>query len=100
LITGPGVGGGPHVKVYNGATGALIDSFLAYPDSSPGFPWVSGAHVAAYDVNLDGLADIIVGPGRGQGPRVRAFNGSTLFPLLDFSAADPTFLGGIYVGGA
>jgi hypothetical protein len=45
------------------------------------------------------LADIIASPGRGQGPRVRIFNGSTLAPLFDFNATDPTFLGGIFVAG-
>ena len=77
LITGPGMGGGAHVKVYDGQLGTQLYSFLAFT-GQPGFPWASGARVASYDVNLDGLADIIVSPGRGQPPRVRVFNGDNL----------------------
>lgn len=100
LTTGPGLGGGAHVRTFSGATGTQLHSFLAFTSTSPGFPWNSGAHVGSYDVNLDGLADIVVSPGRGQPPRVRILNGGTLVPLFDFNATDPTFLGGIFVGGA
>lgn len=98
LITGPGLGGGPHIRVFDGGTGNQLYSFLAYT-GTPGFPWTSGAHVASYDVNYDGLADIITAPGRGQQPRVKVFSGGGLTPIYDFNATDPTFLGGIYVGG-
>src|SRR4051812_32461222 len=30
LITSPGASGGPHVKVFDGATGALLRQFFAY----------------------------------------------------------------------
>ena len=99
LVTGPGLGGGPHVKVYNVVTGTQIYSFLAFPDSPSGARWSSGVHVGSYDVNFDGSADIIAAPGRGQRPRVRILDGSTLLPIFDFDATDPTFLGGIFVGG-
>jgi hypothetical protein len=33
IITGPGVGGGPHVKVISGADGSVIGSFMAYDQS-------------------------------------------------------------------
>jgi hypothetical protein len=98
LTTGPGFGGGPHVKVYSVQPNFEIYSFLAYQNASPGFPWVSGARVASYDVNLDGFADIVTSPGRGQNSRVRIFDGSNLGILYDF-LAEPGFLGGIFVGG-
>ena len=100
LTTGPGLGGGAHVRTFSGSTGNQLYSFLAFNSTNPGFPWASGAHVASYDVNLDGLADIIVSPGRGQHPRVRILTGGTLVPIFDFTATDPSFLGGIFVGGA
>jgi hypothetical protein len=99
LITGPGMGGGPHVRVFNGTTGQSIASFLAYSSPSPGFPWASGTRVASYDVNFDGRDDLILSPGRGQQPRVRILNGGSLTPIFDFQATDPSFLGGIFVGG-
>jgi len=92
VITGTGVGGGPVVKVYDGATGQLIESFAAYEDSFRG-----GVQVAAGDVNGDGIADIVTGTGAGGGPRVRAFDGRTQAVLADFFAYESTFRGGVQV---
>jgi hypothetical protein len=100
LTTGPGLGGGAHIITYDGATQGLLYSFLAFTSSSPGLPWSSGAHVASYDVNLDGVADLALTPGRGQQPRVKILDGLTLSTIFDFTATDPTFLGGIFVGGS
>jgi hypothetical protein len=99
LITGPGIGGGPHVKVYSGLSGTQIYSFLAFTGAGTN-NWASGLRVGSYDVNLDGLADIIAAPGRGQRPRVRILDGGTLTPIFDFNATDANFLGGIFVAGA
>jgi len=92
IITGAGPGGAPHVKVFDGTNGSLLQSFFAY---APGF--TGGVYVAAGDVNGDGFADIITGPGSGGGPQVKVFDGVTLGTLKSFFAYDPTFQGGVRV---
>jgi hypothetical protein len=72
IVTGAGAGAGPHVKVFDGATGAELRSFMAY---GPAF--TGGVFVAAGDVNGDGAADIITGAGAGGGPHVKVFDGKT-----------------------
>jgi hypothetical protein len=77
IVTGAGIGGGPHVKVFSGASGAVIRSFLAY---APNF--LGGIYVAAGDYNQDGKADILTGAGVGGAPHVEVFSGATLAPTL------------------
>jgi len=92
LITAPGAGkSGGHVKVFDGVTGALESSFVAYP----GF--LGGVYVAAGDVNGDGRDDIITGPDRGAGPHVKAFDVSTTQVISSFFAYFPGFMGGVRV---
>ena len=95
IITGAGVTGGPHVKVFDGATGELIASFLAYNSSFRG-----GVNVGSSDLNGDGFADIVTGAGLGGGPHVKAFDGKTGQLLLSFFAYNADFRGGIRVAGA
>src|SRR6266487_4805471 len=61
IITGAGAGGGPHVKVFNGKTEAVMQDFFAF---DPGF--TDAVRVASGDVNGDGFADIIAGAGAGS----------------------------------
>ncbi|HEY1377933.1 MAG TPA: VCBS repeat-containing protein [Gemmataceae bacterium] len=95
IITAAGPGGGPHVKVFNGATGALVRQFFAY---SSGFS--GGVNVAAADVNGDGTPDIITSPGAGGGPHVKVFDGKTGAVIEQFMAYAPTFTGGVTVAAA
>lgn len=92
IVTGTGPGGGPHVKVFSGSTGAQIRSLLPYTPSFTG-----GVYVASGDINGDGYADIITGAGAGGSPQVIAFDGLTQAPLLNFFAYDPGFTGGVRV---
>jgi hypothetical protein len=92
VVTAPGPGGGPDVRVFSGATGSLLTSFFAY---APAF--TAGVYVAAGDVNGDGQADIVTGAGAGGGPHVQAFSGAGGGLLLSFFAYDPGFTGGVHV---
>lgn len=92
IITGADAGGGPHVRVFDGQTGGMLNEFFAYDLSFSG-----GVRVAAGDVNNDGLADIITAPGPGAGPHVKVFNGLTGAETGEFFAYDVNFTGGVYV---
>ncbi|MFL5331531.1 MAG: beta strand repeat-containing protein [Gemmataceae bacterium] len=94
IITGAGAGGGPHVRVFNGATGALQAEWFAYAANFTG-----GVYVGVADINNDGLMEVITGAGEGGGPHVRVFNGSTGAVVREFFAYDARFLGGVRVAG-
>jgi hypothetical protein len=92
IITAPGAGGGPHVKVFSGANGGLLRQFMAYSTIFRG-----GVTVAAGDVNGDGFTDIITGAGPGGGPHVLAFSGANGGILSSFFAYATNFAGGVFV---
>ena len=83
VIAGAGVGGGPQVRIFDRNGRALTPGFFAYDPKFRG-----GVQVAVGDVNGDGRAEIVTGPGPGGGPQVRIFNrnGRALTP--GFFAAD------------
>jgi streptogramin lyase len=91
IITGAGRGGGPHVEVWDGQTGALQQSYYAF---SPNFN--GGVYVAGGDVNGDGFADVIVGAGQGSS-EVKVFNGINSGIFRDFMAYDPSVTSGVRV---
>jgi hypothetical protein len=95
IITTPGPGGGPNVRVFNGADGMMIQSFFAY---GPAF--TGGVFVGAGDVDGDGRDDIITAPGPGGGPNVKVFSGTNLAVLRNFLAFDAGFTGGVRVAAA
>jgi hypothetical protein len=103
IIVGAGQGGGPHLRVFDGAnTPTMLADTFAFPASTGGVPWTSGLRVGTTDLNLDGHADIIVGPGAGQHAKIRVLNGLTFTDLLpggELSVFDPAFLGGVFVAG-
>jgi hypothetical protein len=94
IITGAGAGGGPHVKVFSPIGMTLLNSFFAYEANFRG-----GVFVAAGDVNGDGFAEVITGPGAGGGPHVKVFNAHDNLRLLQsFFAFPAVFTGGVRVG--
>ncbi len=99
VITAAGPGGGPHLRVFSGATATPISgplsNFFAYSANFTG-----GVYVAAGDVNGDGRADIVTGPGAGGGPHVRVFSGQTGAELFGFFAYAANFTGGVRVATA
>ncbi|MGH9268318.1 MAG: FG-GAP-like repeat-containing protein, partial [Acidimicrobiales bacterium] len=92
VITAPGPGGGPHVRVWDGDTGKELGGLPAYGTNFSG-----GVYVAAGDVNGDGRADIIAGPGAGSEPQVRVFSGLTGAEIGRFLAYGSAFTGGVTV---
>jgi CSLREA domain-containing protein len=118
ISTGAGAGAGPEVKVIaadspivldtnSEPTGAsLLGDFFAYDPAFGG-----GVSVANVDVNADGVADIITGPGPSGGPQIKVVDGTMLSSLqgnheiadsalLDnFFAFSSTSTLGVFVGG-
>jgi hypothetical protein len=92
IITAPGKGGGPDIRVFDGMTFHVVREFWAY---APKF--TAGVFVAAGDANGDGFADIITGPDAGGGPDVEVFSGKDGSVLQSFYALAPSFTGGIRV---
>ena len=98
LITGPGPGSGPDVRVFGGnnlATAGpnsdFIRELLAFAPTYSG-----GVNVAAVDTNADGFADIVVSPATTSS-EVRIFSGSNLALLADFMAENHTEAAGLNV---
>lgn len=90
IVSGPGAGLEPLVKVFN-AKGELLNSWLAYDQKFRG-----GVSVALADLDNDGYQEIITGPGTGGGPQVRIFNHQGK-AIKSFFAYDQEFHGGIRV---
>ena len=100
IVTGAGAGGGPHVKVFDGVTGAEIIGFFGIND--PNF--TGGVRVAVGDFNKDGYADLIAAAGEGGGPRIAIWSGLTIAQfripttlIPDFFAYEANLTNGAYI---
>lgn len=96
IITAPGPGGGPHIRIFeaNGKpyAGTKAKDFFAY---DPGFS--GGVYITAADMDHDDIAEIVTGAGPGGGPHVKVFkpDGTVLHQLFPY---DMNFRGGVDVG--
>jgi len=99
VVTAPGSGGGPNIKVFNqdgsgyiGVNRTTPTSFFAYDASM-----TSGVSIAVGDLNGDGCDEIVTGTGLGGPPVVRVFNNDGSNANLDVAAYDASFKGGVWV---
>jgi hypothetical protein len=93
LVTGAGLGGAPHVKVFDGATNEIISQWYAYPVSFTG-----GVFVAAGDIGNDGNIEVVTGAGPTGAPIVAVWDPYTGALLAQFMAYAEDFTGGVRVG--
>ena len=90
LVTGTGPGSATHVRVFDGATQQELFATDPFEASFTG-----GVFVAAGDVTGDGVADLVISPDEGGGPRVRVFSGKGFAQVADFFGIEDTaFRGG------
>ncbi|VTS07656.1 autotransporter-associated beta strand repeat-containing protein [Tuwongella immobilis] len=107
LMVAAGVGGGPRVALWDGASlrpgespRRLVSDFFAFEPTLR-----DGANVSLGDLNGDGQLDLILSGGPGGGPRVLvldaaeflASGGESRVVLANFFAAEPTLTGGAVV---
>ena len=95
IVAGAGVGGGPHVRVFN-KNGKLINpGFMAYDPAFRG-----GVNVATADVDGNGTKEIITGPGKGGGPQIKVYTKDGVALNNGFFAFDQTDRDGVEVSAA
>jgi VCBS repeat-containing protein len=92
IVVAAGAGGGPHVRVLDGRTGAELQSFFAYDAGFTG-----GVSVAVGDVDGNGTVDLITGAGAGGGPHVKVYGGLSGQVIRSFFAFDAAFAGGVHI---
>jgi hypothetical protein len=90
IITGAGVGGGPHVRIFD-SNGDIKGQFFAYDQKFRG-----GVNVAIGDVDGDEKNEIITAPGPGGGPHIRIFDQRGILKG-QFFAYDENFTGGVSI---
>lgn len=95
IVTATGIGGGPRIRVFSGATGEPVADYFAYEPDFRG-----GVFVTLGDVNGDGKMDIITGTEIGGGPRITIFDGATGAILNNFFAFDESQRGGVRIATA
>lgn len=85
--SGPGLAG--MVRIFDGATGEMIHEVMPFGN------FIGGVNISTGDMTGDGLADYVLSPDDGGGPRVRVFNGATHEQIADyFGIDDVNFRGG------
>jgi hypothetical protein len=93
IITSPGAGGGPDIKVFK-ADGTLIKEFFAYADNFYG-----GVRVSASDMDSDGNWEVITAPASAGGPHVKIWDAETGTVTKELMAYDANLSTGLDVAG-
>ena len=94
ILVGAGPGGGPRLKVFDGASLGVLMDFFVYDAAFRG-----GINVAAGNLYGGFTDQIIVGAGAGGGPNVRVYDSNKNI-LQDFFAYSTGFSGGVRVAPA
>ncbi len=92
IVTGPLRGGGPHVRVFNGADNTLFDQFFAYGSGFRG-----GIDVAAHAATTETPPLIVTTALQGGGPNVRLYNATDHSVFGWFFGRDQTNRAGLRV---
>jgi hypothetical protein len=88
LGSGPGIIN--QVRVVDGKTGVEL-AFIQPFEST----YTGGVYVAAGDLTGEGVADLVITPDEGGGPRVQIYSGGTFLKFADFFGIDDAnFRGG------
>lgn len=90
IVAAAGPGGGPRVRVFDGASGGELASFFAYDPTFRG-----GLNIAAGPIG-NGEVGIATGAEEGGGPHVRVFTAQGK-ERASFYAYDANFTGGVRV---
>ena len=92
VVTGPGSGSPPLVRVWDPLTATMLAQFYAYAEEFDG-----GVRVGVSDGNFDGILDLITGAGEGGGPEVKGFSFPELDLLFSFFSGEETNTTGVFV---
>jgi hypothetical protein len=92
IVTAPGKGMAPRVRVFDGRDLNLMAEFMAFEPTFRG-----GVFVAASDLTPDGRALVAVGADAGGGPHVRVFDVVKGKEVASFFPYAKSFTGGVRV---
>ncbi len=93
IVTGPGNGAGPHVRIFKKDGTVKYPGFFAYDKNFRG-----GVNIVLGDLDGDGIDEIIAGAGYGGGPQIRVFDKLGKQKITaGFFAYDKNFRGGVNV---
>ncbi|HVS70616.1 MAG TPA: FG-GAP-like repeat-containing protein [Phycisphaerae bacterium] len=91
IIAAPETSGGPQVKVFDGLTGLLVNTFFGARSSFRG-----GLSVGITDINHDGIGEIVTATGAGVVPQVEVFADNNA-PMGAFVPASQFFTAGLNI---
>ncbi len=108
IIVAADIGGGPRVKIIDGATGKTLSDFFVFESSFRGGVRLSTGFIGSITATGfgqtidDNVPDIIAGAGIGGGPRVSVLDGASAVAgrvarITDFFAYEQSLRNGVYV---